>query len=84
VLERLPEEDRWTHFFKGSNEYKQLDYMLVSRSLAQTNPGTPEVMRKGMPLRATRYTGPRFNGVGQDHPKASDHCPVVMELELPG
>lgn len=47
----------------------------------QANPGIPEVIRNGQPLRATRYTGPRFPGVGQDNPKASDHCPVVFEIE---
>jgi hypothetical protein len=37
-------------------------------------------MRKGSPLRAERYTGERFIGVGRDKPKASDHCPVLMQL----
>lgn len=83
VVERLPEADRWTHYWKGGNEYRQLDYLLLSRSLADANPGLPEIMRKGMPLRATRYQGERFLGVGQDRPKASDHCAVVMTLDLP-
>ena len=37
-------------------------------------------MRKGLPFRATKYTGPRFPDVGEDNPKASDHCPLAMEL----
>jgi hypothetical protein len=28
----------------------------------------------------SKYTGPRFDGSGHDRPKASDHCPVVMNL----
>jgi hypothetical protein len=39
-------------------------------------------VRKGQPLRANRYTGERFPGIGLDRPKASDHCPVVMELDV--
>ncbi|MGH9927413.1 MAG: hypothetical protein ACRD5B_18755 [Nitrososphaeraceae archaeon] len=31
---------------------------------------------------ADRYTGPRFDGIGQEMPSASDHCPVVIEIEV--
>jgi len=82
VVERLPEQERWTHYFKGGDEYRQLDYLLLSTSLADANPGSPEIMRKGQPLRAARYSGERFPGIGLDRPKASDHCPVVMELNV--
>lgn len=80
VVERLPEEERWTHFWSKGKAYHQLDYLLLSRSLAEANPGSPEIMRMGMPLRAERYEGERFVGVGRDKPKASDHCLVVMDL----
>jgi predicted extracellular nuclease len=82
VVGRLPEADRWTHFYKGGNDYRQLDYLLLSKSLADSNGGLPEIMRKGAPLRATAYQGERFVGVGEDSPKASDHCPVVMQIEV--
>lgn len=86
VVDRLPEEERWTHFFKGNKKcphppvYHQLDYLLLSKALADANGKAPHIERKGMPKRADRYSGPRFPGVGQDRPKASDHCPVVVEL----
>ncbi len=84
VVDRIPSpEDRWTHYWAGGNQYHQLDYLLVSRDLAGDNPNAvPVIERRGMPLRATRYTGPRFEGVGQRQPKASDHCPVTITLEL--
>ena len=82
VVERLPTEEQWTHFYPRGKAYRQLDYMLLSKSLAAQNDGNPEIMRKGTPLRAERYTGERFPGVGLDNPKASDHCPVVMTLAL--
>ena len=30
VSERIPENDRWTHYWSRGNEYRQLDYMLLS------------------------------------------------------
>ncbi|WP_030338122.1 endonuclease/exonuclease/phosphatase family protein [Streptomyces sp. NRRL S-1022] len=84
VTARLPEDEQWTHYWDGGDEYRQLDYLLPSASLARAAPDTlPEIFRKGMPLRAVKYTGPRFPGVGPDKPKASDHCPVVFDLGLP-
>ena len=82
VLNRLPEADRWTHYFNGQNEYRQLDYLLLSKGLAQQNQGQPQVMRKGLPFRADRYDGPRFDGVGFDNPKSSDHAPLFMDVDL--
>ena len=83
VIERLPAAERWTHYYKSANQYKQLDYILLSKSLADANPGAlPVIERRGLPKRATQYTGPRFAGVGQDEPKASDHCPMVIEMDF--
>jgi predicted extracellular nuclease len=86
VVARLPADDRWTHYFPGDRQllegYHQLDYVLVSRSLAAASTGVPEIVRMGLPTGATRYDGPRFDGVGKVIPKASDHCPVVFELQL--
>jgi len=88
IVDRLPDEERWTQFFKGNKKcdlqaaYRQLDYLLLSKSLADANGNTPYIERRGMPKRADRYSGPRFPGVGLNGPKASDHCPVVVELTV--
>lgn len=82
VVNRLPTADRWTHFWAGGNEYRQLDYILLSKDLADASPGPPTVVRNGLPYQAERYAGPRFDEVGQDTPKASDHCPVWAEVGL--
>jgi len=87
VVDRLHESDRWTHYFKGRKKsvpaaYRQLDYLLLSKSLSKSNPQPPYIERRGLPKRAKKYSGERFQGVGDNKPKASDHCPLVMELKF--
>lgn len=83
VVERLPGPERWTHYYNGKQEYRQLDYILLSKALACANlNAAPEIERGGLARRATQYIGPRFPGVGQNEPKASDHCPVVIEIDV--
>jgi endonuclease/exonuclease/phosphatase family metal-dependent hydrolase len=89
---RAPERDR-----PGEEQHVQLDYILLSPALAAANPDVkPELYRRGLPYRvpldpahpdrsighlATRSD--RYPRVGWDRPKASDHCPLVIELEIP-
>jgi predicted extracellular nuclease len=89
VIYRLPAEEQWTHYFKGNascnipEAYTQLDYILISKSLAGKNKDKkPKIIRNGLPLRADKYKGDRFKGVGKTIPKSSDHCPMVIELEV--
>jgi endonuclease/exonuclease/phosphatase family metal-dependent hydrolase len=78
-------------------QHVQLDYILLSPALAAANPtAQPELLRRGLPYRvpldpthpdrsigylATR--GDRYPRIGWDRPKASDHCPLVVEIEIP-
>jgi endonuclease/exonuclease/phosphatase family metal-dependent hydrolase len=81
VNEALAPEERWTHYFNGGNEYRQLDFLWVGKALYErAGRPAPVMVRNGLPLRAERYQGPRFDGVGQDRPKASDHCPLTLTL----
>jgi len=82
IGKRVSEEDRWTHYWARGNEYRQLDYLLLSPEIAEPGTVIPEVMRKGLPYRAERYDGERFEFVGENDPKASDHCPVYVDLAL--
>lgn len=86
VIERLPAEERWTHYHPETDEHVQLDYILLSPALAAANPrAIPDVIRRGQPWRVPRLADtPRYPRVGWDRPKASDHCPVVIEIDIPG
>ncbi|MGL5113710.1 MAG: endonuclease/exonuclease/phosphatase family protein [Beijerinckiaceae bacterium] len=76
-------KDRWTSYFPRDDIYSQLDHIIVSPGVARRNPQMqPKIIRKGQPYRATRYEGERYPRVGFDRPKSSDHCPIVVELEV--
>jgi len=90
VVARRPLDDRWTLFHsRGLIERHlcQLDYIWLSPALADANPGAvPEIVRNGQPYRTPfppSQEVERFPRTGWDRPKASDHCPVVIALEVP-
>ncbi len=81
--------DRWTHYHTRGPEVRhlaQLDYIWLSQAMARHNPlAMPEIVRSGQPWRTIFPPGldeSRFPRVGWDRPKASDHCPIVIELDL--
>jgi len=89
VVERLPEMQRWTLYHtRGPQERHlcQLDYLLLSRKLARTNAAAlPDIVRNGQPYRTIFPPGQeveRYPRVGWDRPKASDHCPVAITLDI--
>jgi len=82
VLTRLPKAEQWTHYYAGGNSYSQLDYLLLSKGLAQANAAQPGVMRAGLPWRAQQVTAQRLDGVGDNEPKASDHAALFMDITL--
>lgn len=64
----------------------QLDYLLASPALAAGNEAAvPEIVRNGQPYRTPfppHQNVERYPRTGWDRPKASDHCPVAVSLEL--
>jgi predicted extracellular nuclease len=89
VMERRPEMDRWTLYHtRGPLERHlcQLDYILLSKGLAAHNAtAVPDIIRNGQPFRTPFPPGQeveRFPRAGWDRPKASDHCPVAVTLDI--
>ncbi|HEV7436713.1 MAG TPA: endonuclease/exonuclease/phosphatase family protein [Pseudorhizobium sp.] len=89
VVQRRDELDRWTLYHsRGPQEQHlcQLDYIWLSPVLASRNAKmVPEIIRRGQPCRTPFPPGQeveRYPRIGWDRPKASDHCPVVVELSL--
>ncbi|MDI7863652.1 endonuclease/exonuclease/phosphatase family protein [Rhizobiaceae bacterium n13] len=89
IMRRRDKIDRWTLFHSRSPEERwlcQLDYICLSQTLARLNAGrVPDIIRAGQPYRTIFPPGqdvPRYPRTGWDRPKASDHCPVVVTLDL--
>jgi predicted extracellular nuclease len=85
VVDRLPAQERWTHFFGGApageNKFNQLDYILLSSSLAGATNAAPVIERRGLPPKATLAGTARFQGVTNTN-IASDHCPVAIDINV--
>ncbi len=89
VVARRDALDRWTLYHtRGPRERHlcQLDYILLSPALAARNPmAMPDIVRNGQPHRTVFPPGQgveRFPRTGWDRPKASDHCPVAVTLDM--
>ena len=89
VVERRPELDRWTLYHsRGPQERHlcQLDYILLSAALSRHNSkAVPDIVRQGQPWRTIFPPGQeveRYPRAGWDRPKASDHCPVAVTLDI--
>jgi len=64
----------------GVEAYRQLDYLLLSTSLAAATTARPTTERRGLTTNAMKFTDKRLKGVT---PKIapSDHGPVAIDLE---
>ena len=89
IVERRPELERWTLYHTRGPEERhlcQLDYILLSPSLAGRNANAiPDIVRGGQPFRTPFPPGQeveRYPRIGWDRPKASDHCPVAVTLDI--
>lgn len=89
LAERRAADNQWTLYHtKGPEEQHlcQLDYLLASPILAQRNAkAVPRIIRKGQPYRTVfppDQQVERYPRIGWDRPKSSDHCPIVVKLNI--
>lgn len=83
IADQLPPEERWSHYFAPARTKSQLDYIICSPALADRLSGPPRFIRSGQPTRVPNTQSiERFDGIGKDRPKASDHCPLVARFTL--
>lgn len=80
-VKTLAAADRWTHFFASRKSVSQLDYLLLDKGLADSVRGV-EILRGGLSPKCKQFTGPRLGTIAQDRLEASDHCPLVVELDV--
>lgn len=95
VFSRLPEDERWSHYWVCRNTVSHFDYILLSPALSENSPGVPCIERRGLPVNGKK-TAPfggcrdlavpidfrRFPGVDEKI-FASDHAFVFFTLTLP-
>ena len=87
----LPKTNKWTHFLdSGGGEVSRLDYVLPHKSLV-VDPvdvvaldANTSIVRKGLSTKCHQYPMKlaRSPTIGPVDTEASDHCPVIVTLEL--
>ncbi|WAT18928.1 endonuclease/exonuclease/phosphatase family protein [Aurantiacibacter sp. MUD11] len=81
LVHRIPDSERWSFRDPASGTYSHPDALLASPALAATFPdAVPTLLRGGMELDVTRYSGPHLAGVGQTRPHASDHAALAVDF----
>ncbi|WP_137702763.1 endonuclease/exonuclease/phosphatase family protein [Marimonas lutisalis] len=83
LLDRVPEQDRWSWYQPEEGVYACPDKMLASPALAHRFPeARPSILREGLGHETRRYGGPFLPGTGTHRPHASDHA--ALSVRFPG
>ena len=83
ALTRLPENQRWTHWYNSENTVAQLDYILLSPAMdAATQGNAPEIERRGLGFArylANGKIGPKTTHL---HKMDSDPSPTPVDFQF--
>jgi endonuclease/exonuclease/phosphatase family metal-dependent hydrolase len=83
LAETLASSEQWSLFYAPKSTKSQLDYVIASPALARRISEPPRFIRKGQPYRVPNTDAvDRYSRIGWDRPKASDHCPLVVEFDI--
>ncbi len=83
TLELLPESERWTHYYASERHKTQLDYIIASPAMKERISKAPMIIRRGLPFRVPNSIQcDRYPRIGWHRPKASDHCPLVVQFDV--
>ena len=83
LVEDLASSEQWSLFYARNSTKSQLDYVIASPALFERISEPPRFIRKGQPYRVPNTDAvDRYPRIGWDRPKASDHCPLVVEFEI--
>lgn len=81
LLERLPQEDRWSFRDPASGAFSHPDAMIASPALASRFPcAIPFYVRCGMERAITGNHERHLAGVGLHRPRASDHAALTIDF----
>jgi len=87
VVSRLPRRERWTYYYHKERAYNQIDYLFLSKSIAERNPDVlPIIERRGM---SKNINQPNQHSVQEEFfagvtkkVKASDHAGVAITIDF--
>ncbi len=92
VIARLPEYERWTHYWTAHHIVTHFDYILLSPALSKSSRGIPYIERRGLPKgsgtavfedgNTVPFDFERFSEV-EEKVFASDHAFVFFTVALP-
>ena len=83
LVENLASSEQWSLFYARNSTKSQLDYVIASPALAELVSEPPRFIRKGQPYRVPNTDAvDRYPRIGWDRPKASDHCPLVVDFDI--
>lgn len=83
-LTRIPQDQRWTHWYGSENSVSQLDYLLLSPALdAVTQGSQPQIERRGIGFSRFLADGKPGPKKSYFHKEEADPNPIQIDFRFP-